>query len=408
MYAGRVVEQGPVSRVFNAPAHPYTEALLTSIPRNERHEAAPDRDRRAAARPPPPCRPAARLRRAARARCRTASTKRRRVSLSRAATPRAAGSPAPASLPPTTPSRPGPPDDRDRGVGLSRAFRRGKRRSSSAPAARCARSTASCSTSRAGAHSGWSANSGCGKTTTAKLVLGLEEPTGGTMRFEGRDLQELDTAGRRHYRKSVQAVFQDPYASLNPRMRVSTIIAEPLVTNEKLPAVEVRHRVLRLLDLVGLPERAADLLRAPSRAARSAHRYRPLLGAVAEARRFRPAGLRPRRVDPGADPEPAARPPGRARALLSVHRPRPRRGRAYEPHDRGHVSGPDRRERRRRTLAQTPKHPYTEALFSAALPSHPDERREEIILTGEVPSRSTRRRAAAFTRAARMRWRCVR
>src|SRR5262252_11013614 len=101
--------------------------------------------------------------------------------------------------------------------------------------------------------------SGCGKTTTAKLVLGLEDPTGGTIRFEGRDLQALDAAGRRHYRKSVQAVFQDPYASLNPRMRISAIIAEPLITNEKLPAGEVRQRVLRLLDLVGLPDRAADL-----------------------------------------------------------------------------------------------------------------------------------------------------
>src|SRR5437868_9063355 len=56
--------------------------------------------------------------------------------------------------------------------------------------------------------------SGCGKTTTAKLVLGLEDPTGGTILFEGRDLVGLDAAGRRHYRKSVQAVFQDPYASL--------------------------------------------------------------------------------------------------------------------------------------------------------------------------------------------------
>src|SRR6516165_12355133 len=83
--------------------------------------------------------------------------------------------------------------------------------------------------------------SGCGKTTTAKLVLGLEDPTGGTIRFEGHDLQGLDPAGRRYYRKSVQAVFQDPYASLNPRMRVSAIIGEPLITNEKLPASEVRQ-----------------------------------------------------------------------------------------------------------------------------------------------------------------------
>src|SRR5207248_5593143 len=101
--------------------------------------------------------------------------------------------------------------------------------------------------------------SGCGKTTTAKLVLGLEDPTGGTILFEGRDLVGLDAAGRRHYRKSVQAVFQDPYASLSPRMRISTIIAEPLVTNEATGPEAVRQRVLELLDLVGLPERSADL-----------------------------------------------------------------------------------------------------------------------------------------------------
>src|SRR5688572_21045089 len=101
--------------------------------------------------------------------------------------------------------------------------------------------------------------SGCGKTTTAKLVLGLEVPTGGIMRFDGQDIQGLDAAGRRSYRKSVQAVFQDPYASLNPRMRISSIISEPLTTHEKLTSAEVRKRVLELLDLVGLPAHAADL-----------------------------------------------------------------------------------------------------------------------------------------------------
>src|SRR6267378_3368318 len=101
--------------------------------------------------------------------------------------------------------------------------------------------------------------SGGGKTTTAKLVLGLEVPTGGTIRFEGRDLQGLDAAGRRHYRKSVQAVFQDPYASLNPRMRVDAIIAEPLVTHERLDAPAVAARVAGLLDVVGLPARSREL-----------------------------------------------------------------------------------------------------------------------------------------------------
>src|SRR5215211_2451978 len=85
--------------------------------------------------------------------------------------------------------------------------------------------------------------SGCGKTTTAKLVLGLEKPTGGIMRFEGRDLQQLDKTGRREYRKSIQAVFQDPYASLSPRMRISSIISEPLTTNETVTSAQARKRV---------------------------------------------------------------------------------------------------------------------------------------------------------------------
>ncbi|PYN92543.1 MAG: peptide ABC transporter substrate-binding protein, partial [Candidatus Rokuibacteriota bacterium] len=101
--------------------------------------------------------------------------------------------------------------------------------------------------------------SGCGKTTTAKVVLGLETPTSGTLRFEGADLQTLDAAGRRRYRRSVQAVFQDPFASLNPRMRVGAIITEPLVVHEQLGRGQVREHGLRLLDLVGLPERSIDL-----------------------------------------------------------------------------------------------------------------------------------------------------
>jgi ABC-type microcin C transport system duplicated ATPase subunit YejF len=101
--------------------------------------------------------------------------------------------------------------------------------------------------------------SGCGKTTTAKLVLGLEDPSGGSILFEGRDLVGLDAAGRRHYRKSVQAVFQDPYASLNPRMRISAVVAEPLITNETVTPDAARERMLEMLDLVGLPARSADL-----------------------------------------------------------------------------------------------------------------------------------------------------
>jgi len=95
--------------------------------------------------------------------------------------------------------------------------------------------------------------SGCGKSTTAKLILKLEEPTGGEIRFDGQPLAGLGAEELRRYRRSVQAVFQDPFASLNPRMRVGQIVAEPLVTNEILDGAKVRKRVAQLLDLVGLP-----------------------------------------------------------------------------------------------------------------------------------------------------------
>ena len=128
--------------------------------------------------------------------------------------------------------------------------------------------------------------SGCGKTTTAKLVLGLEEPTGGCIRFEGRDLQELDTAGRRHYRKSVQAVFQDPYASLSPRMRISDIIAEPLVTQPgrwRPRGAQARAEPARPGRAAGTFSRSvsARVLRRPA----PAHRDRAGARAVAQADR---------------------------------------------------------------------------------------------------------------------------
>ena len=91
------------------------------------------------------------------------------------------------------------------------------------------------------------------------MILGLERPTAGAIRFEGEDVLALGREALKRYRKAVQAVFQDPYASLDPRMRVATIVAEPLDINERPSAPERRRRVLELLDLVGLPQRAADL-----------------------------------------------------------------------------------------------------------------------------------------------------
>lgn len=76
--------------------------------------------------------------------------------------------------------------------------------------------------------------SGCGKTTTAKLILLLEIPTAGSITFEGKDIGKLTTTELKQYRREVQAVFQDPYSSLSPRMRIEDIISEPLTSTRNL------------------------------------------------------------------------------------------------------------------------------------------------------------------------------
>ena len=229
--------------------------------------------------------------------------------------------------------------------------------------------------------------SGCGKTTTAKLVLGLEDPTGGSILFEGRDLQGLDASGKRHYRKSVQAVFQDPFASLSPRMRIREIIAEPLVTNEDVSSGDARKRVLQLLDMVGLPERSIDLF---------PHEF-------SGGQRQRIAIARALALSPKLivldEPVSALDVSIRAQILNLLRDLQDQLGLSYLfiAHDLAAVAhmshtivvmylGKIVEMGDARTLAMTPRHPYTEALFSAALPSHPDDRREEIILPGEVPS----------------------
>jgi peptide/nickel transport system ATP-binding protein len=103
--------------------------------------------------------------------------------------------------------------------------------------------------------------SGCGKSTLARCLVRLLQPSAGTLRFEGRDITALSQRALRPLRPRLQMVFQDPYASLNPRRRVGELIAEPLVVHTTLDATARRARVVELAGLVGL--RADQLQRFP-------------------------------------------------------------------------------------------------------------------------------------------------
>jgi len=101
--------------------------------------------------------------------------------------------------------------------------------------------------------------SGCGKTTTGRCILQLERPTSGQVIFEGRDLSGLDLNEMRPIRRRMQVIFQDPYASLNPRMTVGQIIAEPIAVHGLIPNARARReRVRELLHRVGLLPQHAD------------------------------------------------------------------------------------------------------------------------------------------------------
>jgi oligopeptide transport system ATP-binding protein len=229
--------------------------------------------------------------------------------------------------------------------------------------------------------------SGCGKTTTAKLVLRLDEPTAGTIRFEGQDIARLDGEDLRRYRRSVQAVFQDPYASLSPRMRVGAIVAEPLVTNRRLGTAELSARIGELLEVVGLPARAADLF---------PHEF-------SGGQRQRIAIARALALSPKLvvldEPVSALDVSIRAQILNLLGDLQARLGLAYLfiAHDLAAVAhmshtvavmylGQIVEIGTAAVVTGSPRHPYTQALFAAALPSHPDQRRDQVVVRGEIPS----------------------
>lgn len=94
--------------------------------------------------------------------------------------------------------------------------------------------------------------SGCGKSTTGRMLVNLLEPTSGEVIYAGQNIAKLRGKKRRQLAKDIQIIFQDPYASLNPRMTIRDIIAEPMQVNQIYPATEIEKQVLRLLNCVGL------------------------------------------------------------------------------------------------------------------------------------------------------------
>ncbi|ASY32931.1 MULTISPECIES: ABC transporter ATP-binding protein [unclassified Streptomyces] len=232
--------------------------------------------------------------------------------------------------------------------------------------------------------------SGCGKSTVAKMLVHLEEPTGGTIRYKGEDIAKLSGRALKAVRRNIQMVFQDPYTSLNPRMTVGDIIGEPYdIHPEVAPKGDRRKRVQELLDVVGLN---------PEYINRYPHQFsggqRQRIGIA------RGLALRPE-IIVADEPVSALDVSVQAQVINLMERLQQEFDLSYVfiAHDLSivrHISdrvavmylgrvvetGTDEQ------IYEHPTHPYTQALLSAVPVPDPSRRehRERIILTGDVPS----------------------
>jgi oligopeptide/dipeptide ABC transporter ATP-binding protein len=229
--------------------------------------------------------------------------------------------------------------------------------------------------------------SGCGKTTTSRLLLRLERPTAGRVLLDGRDVHALTGADLSQYHTRVQAVFQDPWSSLNPRLRIRDTIAEALIVNRRVTRAGKLERVEEVLHQVGLPLAAAS--RYPHEFSGGQRQRIALASALAS--------------DPELivldEPVSALDVSIRAQIMNLLKDLQARQQLSYllVAHNLATVRyiahrtavmylGRIVEHADTESLYRGPLHPYTKALFSAALPAHPDSVRDEIILPGEVPS----------------------
>jgi peptide/nickel transport system ATP-binding protein len=374
MYAGEVVERATTAELFRAPQHPYTRGLLSCVPvpgrvqRDKPLGSIPAWCRRSG-----PALPAAPFARAApmptrHARANSAAAGRRRARLS---LPARAGLGGAATRMTAAIEVENLRCEFRVHTGLMSAEKR---------VVAVDDVTSAC---RPAACSAFVGESGCGKSTLARMILGLLKPTAGTVLVDGKRLFDLDRKARA---RLIQPVFQDPFASLNPRRRIRDIVALPLEAQGTFSRAEIERRVGGILERVGPVGRDGRAhAGATFRRATPARGDCTRAGAGAQDRDLRRADQRARRLGAGANSQPARRSAPRPRADLSLHQPQSR----VVEHVASEVAvmylGRIVERNETDALFREPGHPYTQALLESVLTPEPGKGVPDIGLGDVMP-----------------------